>query len=88
MPRRQDEHVLLQGHDDAADREHRGGDEHRRAHHREHLDLLDVVRVARDERARTEARDLALGEAAHAGEDIGADVTAKRHGGAGREPSR
>ncbi|MBG9887032.1 hypothetical protein ABE10_10915, partial [Bacillus toyonensis] len=80
--------VGLQRHDDAADREERRGDEHGRAHHRQHLDLLHVVRVAGDERSGAELRDLAFGEPAHAGEDVGADVAAHAHGGAGGEVRR
>jgi hypothetical protein len=80
--------VLLQRHDDAADREQRRRDEHRRAHHREHLHLLDVVRVARDERSRAECRHFALGESAHLLVDVAADVAADAHRGARGEVRR
>ncbi|CAI7656743.1 unnamed protein product, partial [Penicillium discolor] len=80
--------VGLHGEDDAADREQRRGDEHGRAHHRQHLHLLHVVRVAGDEGSGAELRDLALGEAADLAEHVGADVTAGAHRGAGGEEGR
>ncbi len=83
--RNRDEHdpgevdVLPQRHDDAADREHGGGDEHGAGHQHQRLHLLHVVGCARDERGGAEAGDLALGELAHPHEDRFADIATERH---------
>ncbi len=52
--------ILSQRHNHATDREHRRGHHHRAGHEDEHLHLLDVVRVAGDERARAKAAQLAF----------------------------
>ena len=61
--------VLAERHDDPADRQDRGDDHHVQAQQDDHLDLLDVVRVAGDERRRPEPVELGLGEALDLAED-------------------
>ena len=56
-------------------------DHHVQAHQDDHLDLLDVVRVAGDERRRAEAVELGLREALDLAEDRAADVATERHAG-------
>ncbi len=75
-------HVLVEGHDDAADAHDRRRDHHGERHQHQHLDLLDVVGGAGDEGRGAELADLAGGEALDAVEDGGADVAADGHGGA------
>ena len=57
--------------------------DHRQRDEDQRLDLLDVVRVAGDERRRAEAVDLDLGEALDRGEDRAAHVAAEAHRDAG-----
>ena len=73
-------HVLAERHDDAADAHDRGDDHDVEGHDQDHLNLLDVVRVAGDERRRAEDVGLFLGEAHHPAEDRAAYVPAKCHG--------
>ena len=75
-------------HDDAAHRHERRRHQHRGTHHHQHLDLLDVVGVAGDERARPEGGDLPLGEAADPLEDLAAQVPAHAHRRARSEVGR
>ena len=58
-----------------------------RRHQDDHLDLLDVVRVAGDERRRPEVVDLDLGERLDLAEDRAAHVAPERHRDLGA-PSR
>ena len=80
--------VLAHRHDDAADREHRGGDHERRRHLHEQLHLLHVVRVAGDERRGAELADLALREGHHAVEEVAAQIAAHPHREPGAEVHR
>ena len=52
---------------------------HRQGQEDERLDLLDVVRVAGDERRRAEVVDLDLGEALDLAEDRAAHVAPEAH---------
>ena len=73
-------HVLAEGHDHAADARDRRQDHDREGHEDDHLDLLDVVRVAGDQRSRPEVVDLHLGVAGDALEDRRAHVAPEGHG--------
>jgi hypothetical protein len=73
-------HVLAERHDDAADEHDRGDDHDVEGHDQDHLNLLDVVRVARDQRRSAEDVGLLLGKAHHLAEDRAPHVTAERHG--------
>src|SRR6185312_8840980 len=77
--------VLAQGHDDAADAHDRRGHHEVQAHEHEHLDLLDIVGAARDQRGGPELVDLPGGEPGHGMEDATADVAPDGHGGVGPE---
>jgi hypothetical protein len=72
-------HVLLEGEDHTPDREDRGDDHHVQAEQDDHLDLLDVVRVARDQRWRAESVELRLRERFDLAEDRRAHVPPERH---------
>src|SRR5690606_17732758 len=77
--------VLPQRHDDAADHHDRGHDDDREGHQGDHLDLLDVVRRAGDERGGAEPAGLRHGEALDAAEDGVAQVASHAHRGPGAE---
>ena len=78
--------VFADGHDDAADGHDRRGDHEVEHHHVDHLDLLDVVGAAGDEGGGAEVVHVLGGVAGDAAEDVGAQVAAEAHGGAGAEP--
>jgi hypothetical protein len=73
-------HVLLDGHDHAADGEHGRGHHHGGAHQHQLLDLLDVVGGPGDQAGRAELGDFLLGELPHPGEDGAPQVPAGAHG--------
>src|SRR5664280_3436145 len=62
-------HVLIERHQDTADGHDGRRHDHGERHQDQHLDLLDVVGGARDQRRRAEAADLAGGETQHLVED-------------------
>jgi hypothetical protein len=61
------------------DRRDRREDHHREPHHHEHLQLLDVIGVARDQRRDPESVHLAQREALDLAEDVAADGATESH---------
>src|SRR5699024_9906115 len=80
--------VLLDRHDDPADRHDRHHHHEVQRHQHQHLHLLDVVGGAGDEGGCAVAAHLLGGEAVHAGVDRAADVPARAHRDPGAEPDR
>jgi hypothetical protein len=78
--------VLAQRHQHAADHHDRARDRDQAGHHHEHLDLLDVVGGARDQRRCADLLHLAGREGADPLEQVAPQVTAERGGGARAEP--
>src|SRR5699024_6229542 len=78
--------VLPDGHDDSADGHDRHHDHEVQRHESDHLDLLNVVRPARDQGGGAELRHVLSAEGIHAAENIPADVPAQAHRGVSAEP--
>src|SRR5699024_2459917 len=80
--------VLAQGHDDAADAHDRGRDHEVQGHEHGHLNLLDVIGVARDQGRGAELSDFEHRQDVDLPVDGAAEVPSDAHAGAGAEEDR